>query len=121
MVDTPRRSPYSGGKAVATPEQLQHYFDMFASPAQRAAAAAGGGAGGAAAPAAGGYGQQADQQGQYDQGDGGASPLLPLGRDAPLYRPSIVSQLRLLLSFPDSAEGMDAEGWGGVVLADQGG
>jgi len=84
----PRRSPYSASKAVATPQQLQQYFDLFASPSHRAAAAGGA----AASPATGGYGQQGDAQGQqYDQGEAGSSPLLPLGRDAPLYRPSIVS------------------------------
>jgi hypothetical protein len=88
---TPRRSPWSAGKAVATPEQLKQYFDMFASPAaarQQAAAPA--------SPADAAYQQAAAAaaaagRGRYDQGDGVGSPLLPLGRDAPLYRPSIVS------------------------------
>ncbi|KAI8474127.1 MAG: cytochrome B561, N terminal-domain-containing protein [Monoraphidium minutum] len=78
-----RRSPWSAGKAVATPEQLQQYFDLFAGPTPPRAPAA-------APPAAAAY--QAGGGG-YDQGDGAHGPLLPLGRDAPLYRPSIIRKV----------------------------
>jgi hypothetical protein len=90
-----RLSPWSAGKAVATPEQLQQYFDLFASPAARgpepgSPARASGATGSAYGQGVGGGGG-GDGGAGYDQAEGGASPMLPLGRDAPLYRPSIVS------------------------------
>jgi hypothetical protein len=87
-----RRSPWSAGPAVATPQELRPYVDAFSlgSSARSPAAAA------AAAAASPGSPLPVGQLYYGDQGDQGlaASPALPLGRDAPHYRPSLVSSNR---------------------------
>eukprot|EP00878_Enallax_costatus_P007856 GHUV01008221.1.p1 GENE.GHUV01008221.1~~GHUV01008221.1.p1 ORF type:complete len:623 (+),score=170.79 GHUV01008221.1:49-1917(+) len=76
-----RWSPWSGGLAVATPEQLKQYVDAFT--ASDTAAATDG-----SVPSPMPVGQLYFDQG--DQGVGG-SPL-PTGRDAPAYRPSLLAR-----------------------------
>lgn len=80
-----RLSPYSAGKVVATPDQLRHYVDAYAKPATATASPIGGD------QAAFSSYNQAAYQPYYDPSVDAASPVLPLGRDAPTYRPSLVS------------------------------
>lgn len=77
-----RWTPWSGGLAVATPEQLKPYVDAFTDNDIAAAADAS-----VMSPLPVG-------QLYYDQGDQGlgGSPALPTGRDAPAYRPSLVRE-----------------------------
>lgn len=87
VVFSRRMSPWSTGRAVATTDQLNRYLAQYATPSTS---------------------QQPEEQptpetGPMGSGFGGMygdaadqglppSPALPMGRDAPAYRPSLVSQ-----------------------------
>jgi hypothetical protein len=84
-----RMSPWSTGRAVATTDQLNRYLAQYATPTtpqqpqEQPTPEAG--------PMGSGFG------GMYgDSADQGLppSPALPMGRDAPAYRPSLVSESR---------------------------
>jgi len=86
-----RMSPWSAGRAVATSDQLNRYLSHYATPTPPPqppeglpAAGEPGGVGQGGGGVSGLYGEAGDQ-------GPAASPALPLGRDAPAYRPSLVS------------------------------
>jgi hypothetical protein len=92
------RSPWSTGRAVATYDQLNPYLNPYATPTTPQPTQDGG-------PEPSPLGAAA-MYGDADQGPA-ASPALPPGRDAPAYRPSLVSWVtayRLLLADNSSCQ-----------------
>lgn len=89
-------SPWSAGRAVANSDQLNPYLTAYGTPVPQSTPEGGPGEAGPGAefgPAAAAAGGGGVYGGAEDQGPS-PSPALPIGRDAPAYRPSLVGWVR---------------------------